>query len=99
MDPLEDIIIALQRIIPRAPSTCRTASGRSTSRCRRARRPARNSTASIRRTSRPRSRTTWSNFGWEDVSYLYRVVATYVVGDTTTYAAPAVGYPHLNADA
>jgi FtsP/CotA-like multicopper oxidase with cupredoxin domain len=32
-------------------------------------------------------------------TYLYRVVATNVVGDTTVYAAPAVGYPHVNVDA
>jgi hypothetical protein len=32
-------------------------------------------------------------------AYLYRVVATNVVGDMTPYAAPAVGYPHVNVDA
>jgi FtsP/CotA-like multicopper oxidase with cupredoxin domain len=32
-------------------------------------------------------------------SYLYRVVARNVVGDTTTYAAPAVGYPRVSVDA
>jgi len=32
-------------------------------------------------------------------AYLYRIVATNVVGDTTAYAAPAVGYPRVNADA
>jgi hypothetical protein len=32
-------------------------------------------------------------------AYVYRIVATNVVGDLTTYAAPAAGYPHTNVDA
>jgi FtsP/CotA-like multicopper oxidase with cupredoxin domain len=32
-------------------------------------------------------------------AYLYRIVATNVIGDLTAYAAPAVGYPHTNVDA
>jgi hypothetical protein len=32
-------------------------------------------------------------------TYLYRVVARNVVGDTTAYAAPAVGYPSVSVDA
>ena len=32
-------------------------------------------------------------------AYLYRVVARNVVGDTTPYAAPAIGYPRVNVDA
>jgi hypothetical protein len=32
-------------------------------------------------------------------TYLYRIVATNVVGDTTTYPTPAAGYPHVNVDA
>jgi FtsP/CotA-like multicopper oxidase with cupredoxin domain len=31
-------------------------------------------------------------------AYLYRVFARNTVGDTTTYTAPAVGFPHVNAD-
>jgi FtsP/CotA-like multicopper oxidase with cupredoxin domain len=32
-------------------------------------------------------------------AYLYRIVATNLVGDLTAYAAPAAGYPHVNVDA
>jgi hypothetical protein len=32
-------------------------------------------------------------------AYLHRVVARNVVGDTTAYAAPAIGYPSVNMDA
>jgi FtsP/CotA-like multicopper oxidase with cupredoxin domain len=31
-------------------------------------------------------------------TYYYRVIANNVVGDTTVYPAPAVGYPHVSAD-
>lgn len=31
-------------------------------------------------------------------TYFYRVIANNIVGDTTVYSAPAVGYPHLSAD-
>ena len=31
-------------------------------------------------------------------TYYYRVIANNVVGYTATYAAPAVGYPHMSAD-
>jgi hypothetical protein len=31
-------------------------------------------------------------------TYFYEVVATDTLGDTQTYAAPAVGYPQMSAD-
>ena len=31
-------------------------------------------------------------------TYFYKVVANNVVGDTTAYAAPAVGYPDMSVD-
>jgi len=30
---------------------------------------------------------------------VYRVIARNVVGDTTAYAAPAIGYPNVTVDA